>query len=441
MRLGGARAAQRRRPSSVSNRASSSLPGRGRRRRTQTARNRACRSRATSNNGRSIRIDRSPKSSTSRSRSTASAGVTPYCGSGRRHRARSGRHHASARPVAVSRSTASRVGLGRLATNDRDRDGGVEDDRQLAHDVSPRSCASRSSRSIRTAVAASGASGTRSRIRSPNAASRSNAASMRLSRSSASSSRRLPSSTEGHRHGQVVAVDDGSAAGRGSSRIRPRDRLRSSGVIVLIGSHRRACEAITRAGEPSIRPRRPRSAVRPGRQTHDRLADSSLGVPPDRRAHCAGVFEGYARVFHPAWAAPDVPVRWETVATWAGRQMHSLAQWDFLSRPRGEPSAPASSKECRTNGCHAATATAVRPDHRPHEHLGPVLRRRSERATGSHLAGVVDVVEHAARSRRSTFARVPSASHWRGLAPTKAGVISRAAQHLLAGRSSVAGRF
>jgi hypothetical protein len=53
------------------------------------------------------------------------------------------------------------------------------------------------------------------------------------------------------------------------------------------------------------------------------------------------VFESYARVFHPAWAAPDMPVRWETVATWAGRQMHSLAQWDFLSRPRGEPSAPA----------------------------------------------------------------------------------------------------
>jgi len=53
------------------------------------------------------------------------------------------------------------------------------------------------------------------------------------------------------------------------------------------------------------------------------------------------VFEGYARVLHPAWASPGEPVRWETVATWAGRHMHSLAQWDFLFRPKGEPSGPA----------------------------------------------------------------------------------------------------
>jgi hypothetical protein len=53
------------------------------------------------------------------------------------------------------------------------------------------------------------------------------------------------------------------------------------------------------------------------------------------------VFEGYARVLHPAWASPGVPVRWETVATWAGRRIHSLAQWDFLFRPKGEPSGPA----------------------------------------------------------------------------------------------------
>ena len=53
------------------------------------------------------------------------------------------------------------------------------------------------------------------------------------------------------------------------------------------------------------------------------------------------VFEAYARVLHPAWASPGEPVRWETVATWAGRRMHSLAQWDFLCRPKGEPSGPA----------------------------------------------------------------------------------------------------
>lgn len=52
------------------------------------------------------------------------------------------------------------------------------------------------------------------------------------------------------------------------------------------------------------------------------------------------VFEGYARVFHPAWATPRRPVRWETVAKWSGRHMHSLAQWDFLFRPEGQPSGP-----------------------------------------------------------------------------------------------------
>jgi hypothetical protein len=36
------------------------------------------------------------------------------------------------------------------------------------------------------------------------------------------------------------------------------------------------------------------------------------------------VFEGYARVLHPAWASPGVPVRWETVAIWAGRRIHSI---------------------------------------------------------------------------------------------------------------------
>lgn len=53
------------------------------------------------------------------------------------------------------------------------------------------------------------------------------------------------------------------------------------------------------------------------------------------------VFDGYCRVLHPAWTRPGVPVRWETVGTWSGQQMHALAQWDFLFRPRGEPRGPA----------------------------------------------------------------------------------------------------
>lgn len=52
------------------------------------------------------------------------------------------------------------------------------------------------------------------------------------------------------------------------------------------------------------------------------------------------VFERYARIFHPAWAAEDVPVRWDSVAAWSGRTMHALAQWDPVSRPPGEARPP-----------------------------------------------------------------------------------------------------
>jgi hypothetical protein len=51
-------------------------------------------------------------------------------------------------------------------------------------------------------------------------------------------------------------------------------------------------------------------------------------------------FERYARILHPAWAGPGSPVRWDVVAAWSGRTIHALAQWDFLSRPLGDPGAP-----------------------------------------------------------------------------------------------------
>jgi hypothetical protein len=51
------------------------------------------------------------------------------------------------------------------------------------------------------------------------------------------------------------------------------------------------------------------------------------------------VFERYARVLHPAWAEPDAPVRWETVARWSGRTMHATAQWKSLSKPLGQANA------------------------------------------------------------------------------------------------------
>jgi hypothetical protein len=45
------------------------------------------------------------------------------------------------------------------------------------------------------------------------------------------------------------------------------------------------------------------------------------------------VFERYARILHPAWSGPDMPIRWEGVARWSGRTIHALAQWESLSRP------------------------------------------------------------------------------------------------------------
>jgi hypothetical protein len=51
-------------------------------------------------------------------------------------------------------------------------------------------------------------------------------------------------------------------------------------------------------------------------------------------------FERYARVLHPARTVSNTSVRWETVAHWSGRTVHSLAQWEALSRPLGDLAAP-----------------------------------------------------------------------------------------------------
>ena len=72
------------------------------------------------------------------------------------------------------------------------------------------------------------------------------------------------------------------------------------------------------------------------------------------------VFERYARILHPAWAEHGIPVRWATVATWAGREIHALAQWDLLSRPKAEPGAPAPFvAEPRTGGLPAGQLAAL----------------------------------------------------------------------------------
>jgi hypothetical protein len=62
------------------------------------------------------------------------------------------------------------------------------------------------------------------------------------------------------------------------------------------------------------------------------------------------VFEGYARVLHPAWASPDAPVRWETVARWSGRKIHPLAQWEPLATPAGDEGAAPFVRPPQTGG-------------------------------------------------------------------------------------------
>jgi hypothetical protein len=47
-------------------------------------------------------------------------------------------------------------------------------------------------------------------------------------------------------------------------------------------------------------------------------------------------FEAYARILHPAWRAGDTPVRWDAVAAWSGRTVHSLAEFVQVASPIGQ---------------------------------------------------------------------------------------------------------
>lgn len=53
------------------------------------------------------------------------------------------------------------------------------------------------------------------------------------------------------------------------------------------------------------------------------------------------VFRSYARLLHPAWDRDGRPVRWDAVAQWSGRRLHSLAEFELLAAPLGSPSTPA----------------------------------------------------------------------------------------------------
>jgi len=103
---------------------------------------------------------------------------------------------------------------------------------------------------------------------------------------------------------------------------------------------------------PSLRSRRPgrqpaldgelSSWIVAGRRS---FFDYSVG------SYVPAVFEGYARLLHPAWKGQDLPVRWDAVASWSGRTIHALAQWERISRPSG-PAAPGRpfDREPRTGG-------------------------------------------------------------------------------------------
>ena len=70
-----------------------------------------------------------------------------------------------------------------------------------------------------------------------------------------------------------------------------------------------------------------------------RWVEESLSDFGTLRALLPGGFPAYARVFHPAYLNDDAeqPVRWSTVASWTGRTVHPLMQFQ---RVAGLPEGP-----------------------------------------------------------------------------------------------------
>ena len=70
-------------------------------------------------------------------------------------------------------------------------------------------------------------------------------------------------------------------------------------------------------------------------------------------------FPRYGRMLHPACAADGAPVRWTTVAGWAGTRTHTLAQWELLSRSGVGPGETAPFQRPPETGGLPATQLAV----------------------------------------------------------------------------------
>lgn len=52
-------------------------------------------------------------------------------------------------------------------------------------------------------------------------------------------------------------------------------------------------------------------------------------------------FESYGRILHPAWRADGSAIRWDAVAAWSGRTVHSLAEFVQVASPVRGASSPA----------------------------------------------------------------------------------------------------
>jgi hypothetical protein len=75
------------------------------------------------------------------------------------------------------------------------------------------------------------------------------------------------------------------------------------------------------------------------------------------------VFEAYGRIFHPASGPHGVPVRWDTVAAWSGRTVHSLAEFERLAIPRPGVGSPSPFVQRPTDGSLRIDALDVLREH------------------------------------------------------------------------------
>lgn len=74
-------------------------------------------------------------------------------------------------------------------------------------------------------------------------------------------------------------------------------------------------------------------------------------------------FEAYGRILHPAAGPNEVPVRWDAVAKWSGRTVHSLAEFERLAIPRPGVDSPSPFVQRPTDGSLRLGAFDVLREH------------------------------------------------------------------------------